>query len=617
MTTDPQPQDVAEEMASATPPNAVLPTQPNDAQHTAAKPDETLSPVSAAAAPVVETPPAPVVETPAAPVAETPAAPVAETPAAPVAETPAAPVAETPAAAVAETPAAAVVDPAAPVAESPVTSVPEAAVPVAETPAPVESAVMAEAQAAMDAEGNAVSRIRGKMASASEGSASDAANGSEQAPKSQGHRPAAVEIPSIDELDVTLEAEISAALTSNAGAMPEAVVVEGSETYAEDKESKSVGQGSKVRGTVQAIHGGEVFLDAGLRHNVVLSLTQFPDDKHPNVGDQLDVIIDSKDADGLIKGRIPRGRHKAGGNWDSLAVGQVVDCHVTAVNKGGLQVTVSNLRGFLPASQVELGFAGNLEGYVGQKITVQVTEVNAKKRNLVVSRRALLQAERAEGEGEFWASVAVGQDYNGTVKTLKDYGAFICIGPVDGFLHIGEISWTRINHPKDVLTEGQQVDVKVLKLDPEKKRISLGMKQLAQNPWSTANERYVAERTVTGTVTRITEFGAFIELEPGLEGMVHISELAWRRVGSVGEVLKIGETHDFQVVEVDTKRKRVSLSLKALEKRPEPPQSDRSHSHHEPEAPPEPKRPRNENLRGGTGKVGGGGLFGNPSDFTG
>jgi small subunit ribosomal protein S1 len=245
---------------------------------------------------------------------------------------------------------------------------------------------------------------------------------------------------------------------------------------------------------------------------------------------------------------------------------------------------------------------------------VQVTEVNAKKRNLVVSRRALLQAERSEGEGEFWAQVEVGQDYKGVVKTLKDYGAFVNIGCVDGFLHIGEISWSRINHPKDVLSEGQEVDVKVLKLDTEKKRISLGMKQLAQNPWASASEQYATGRTVSGKVTRVTEFGAFIELEPGLEGMVHISELAWRRVGSVGEILKVGETRDFQVVEVDTKRKRVSLSLKALEKRPEPPKSERQE---EPEpAPVEPRRPRNTNLRGGTGSASGQGLFGNPSDFT-
>jgi small subunit ribosomal protein S1 len=378
--------------------------------------------------------------------------------------------------------------------------------------------------------------------------------------------------------------------------------------------AKAIAPGAKVRGTVQAIHGGDIFMDAGLRHNVVLSATQFPEGKVPAVGDQLDVIIEAEGADGLIKGRIPRARHRAGGNWESLAVGQIVDCLVTAVNKGGLQVTVSNMRAFLPASQVEIGFAGNLEGYINQKISVQITEVNAKKRNLVVSRRALLEAERSEGEGEFWSTVEVGQDFKGVVKTLKDYGAFVNIGSVDGFLHIGEISWSRINHPKDVLAEGQEVDVKVLKLDNDKKRISLGMKQLAQNPWSSAGEQYAQGRTVPGKVTRLTEFGAFIELEPGLEGMVHISELAWRRVGSVGEILKVGETRDFQVVEVDTKRKRVSLSLKALEKRPE---SARPEREAEPEpAPSEPRRPRNTNLRGGTGSSSGRGMFGNPSDFT-
>ncbi|MFN9719049.1 MAG: 30S ribosomal protein S1, partial [Planctomycetota bacterium] len=429
-------------------------------------------------------------------------------------------------------------------------------------------------------------------------------------------RPGHVEIPTADELDESIEAEVAAAMAGDIVAPP-VLSDEGGEPSAtpESSQGKGISQGTKVKGTVQAVHSGEIFLDAGLRNNVVIQASQFAEGKVPAVGDVLDVIIDTPDADGLIKGRIPRARHKASGNWDSLAVGQVVDCMVAAVNKGGLQVTVSNLRAFLPASQVDLGFAGNLESYVGQKFPVQITEVNPKKRNLVVSRRALLQAERAEGEGEFWEKVEVGQDYKGTVKTLKDYGAFVNIGPVDGFLHIGEISWSRINHPKDVLTEGQEIDVKILKLDGEKKRISLGMKQLAQNPWQSAQEQYAQGRTVSGKVTRLADFGAFIELEPGLEGMVHISELAWRRVGSVGEILKVGETRDFQVVEVDTKRKRVSLSLKALEKRPEPPKPERTEEA-EPAAPPEPRKPRNPNLRGGTGSSSGTGLFGNPSDFS-
>jgi predicted RNA-binding protein with RPS1 domain len=497
-----------------------------------------------------------------------------------------------------------------PAGESPVPDSPVAESPVAESS---DASGAAQEEALADASSadasSAAARIREKMSVTSEKLAPISSNQGQ----TTSSRPGSVEIPGTDDLEETLEAEISAAMTVDIIVPP--VVSAEAEEVAGEGPVKEIGPGAKVKGVVHAIHAGDVFLEAGLLHNVVLALTQFPEGKQPAIGDTLDVIIDAADADGLIRGRIPRARHKAGGNWDSLAVGQIVDCLVSAVNKGGLQVTVSNLRGFLPASQVELGFAGNLEGYVGQKLSVQITEVNAKKRNLVVSRRALLQAERAEGEGEFWSKVEVGQDFRGVVKTLKDYGAFVNIGVVDGFLHIGEISWSRINHPKDVLAEGQEIDVKILKLDPEKKRVSLGMKQLAQNPWASATEHYATGRTVSGKVTRITEFGAFVELEPGLEGMVHISELAWRRVGSVGEILKVGETRDFQVVEVDTKRKRVSLSLKALEKRPEPPRSERNEEPEQP-AQAEAKRQRNPNLRGGTGSSSGRGLFGNPNDFT-
>ncbi len=457
-------------------------------------------------------------------------------------------------------------------------------------------------------------RIREKMAAAGAEQAAE----SGEAPRAKRETPSgtrSVEIPRPDELDAGLEAEIQAVMQVEGAPVPTPVAEAVAGGSSGGEEAKEIGPGSKVRGTIQQVHGDDVFINAGLRSDVVVSLKQFPEDKPPVVGAQLDVVIDDMDADGLIRGRMPKGRHKPAGNWDALAVGQIVDCLVTAVNKGGLQVTVSGLRGFMPASQVELGFAGELDGYINQKLTVLVTEVNPRKRNLVVSRRALLQAERAEGEGEFWSAAEVGQEYSGTVKTIKDYGAFVNIGPVDGFLHIGEISWSRINHPNELLAEGQTIDVKVLKLDVEKKRISLGMKQLAQNPWATAAEKYSTGRIVTGKVTRITDFGAFVELEPGLEGMVHISELAWRRVGSVSEILTIGESRDFQVQEVDTKRKRVSLSLKALEKRPEPVRQEKQEQEPEPAA--EPRRPKNQNLRGGTDRnASRGGLFGNPNDFS-
>ena len=179
---------------------------------------------------------------------------------------------------------------------------------------------------------------------------------------------------------------------------------------------------------------------------------------------------------------------------------------------------------------------------------------------------------------------------------------------MDGFLHIGEMAWSRINHPNEVVSEGQTIQVRVLKLDEERRRVSLGMKQLIQNPWLSAVERYARERIVSGRVTRLADFGAFVELEPGIEGLAHISELAWRRVGRVDEILKVGDTRDFQVLDVDPKRKRISLSVKALEKQPEQPTRE--------ERPPTAARKPNPNLRGGTSsREEGGGLFGNPGDF--
>lgn len=416
----------------------------------------------------------------------------------------------------------------------------------------------------------------------------------------------AVEIPNDAELDASLEAQISEAMTGDTSAPVETAPVVGMEA-AEGEPAEALGPGSQLKGTVQQIHAENVFVDAGVRSGVVVPLRQFAEDKHPSVGDELIVIIDSVEEDGLFKARIPQGRHKVGGNWDALAVGQVVDCMVTATNKGGLQVTVSNLKGFMPASQVDLGYVADLEVYVGQKLSAQVTEVNKKKRNLVLSRRVLIQAERESQQGDFWATLEVGQDHEGVVKTIKDYGAFINIGPMDGFLHIGEMAWSRINHPKEAVSEGQTVQVRILKLDAERQRVSLGMKQLIQNPWLSAAERYAPESIVSGKVTRATDFGAFVELEPGIEGLVHISELAWRRVGRVSEVLNIGDTREFQVIEVDLKRKRISLSVKALEKKPDQPaQEDRK--------PAAPRKP-NPNLRGGTGGSKGGGLFGNPTDF--
>lgn len=433
--------------------------------------------------------------------------------------------------------------------------------------------------------------------------------------------PGSVELPpKVEELDANLEAEIDAALSGENVAAQQAAPVAGSETEQAETpvpsptDEDSLESGTRLKGTVDSVHGDNVFVDLGLRSPGLLSLRQFGS-KSPEKGQQVECLVDRvSEEEGLIHLNLPRASRKVGSDWDAVSVGQTVDCVVTKTNKGGLEVTVGSLRGFMPASQVDLRYVPDLEAYVGQKLQAQVTEANRKKRNLIVSRRACLEAERKEAEELLWAKLDVGQQYAGTVKTIKDYGAFIDIGGVDGFLHIGEMSWTRLNHPSQILKEGDEVQVQVIAADREKKKISLGMRQLVPNPWEAATEKYAKGTTVSGKVTKTTKFGAFIELEPGLEGLVHISELDHRRVNKVTEVLNVGQEIDVQVLEVDPERQRISLSLKALQPKPEPEkkEADKAASD-ERDDPVRRKNP--EDLKGGIGEGGGGKLFGDPRNF--
>lgn len=435
--------------------------------------------------------------------------------------------------------------------------------------------------------------------------------------------------PEVDDLDVNLEAELAAALTEQgAKELPKTLSDEEVEAETAAEEStptpqaettpagpavEALAEGDRLKGKVESINNDDVFIDLGSRSLGVpgiVPLRQFGE-KAPEVGKEVDVKITKiKEAEGLIVLSLPRGRHKPAGDWDAVSAGQVVECVVNKSNKGGLEVNVGSLRGFMPASQVDLYFVGDLEPFVGQKLTVQITEVNPKKRNLVVSRRKYLEAEREEIQKELWEKLAVGQEHTGVVKNIKDYGAFVDIGGIDGFLHIGEISWNRIKHPKDALSEQQQINVKILKIDREKNRISLGMKQLQQDPWQLAEDHYAKDSTVTGKVTRTTDFGAFIELEPGLEGLIHISEIDHRRIKRVTEVLKVGQETSAKVLEVDLNRKRISLSLKALTDKPEDAQVEEQPAY---------ERKRKGPLLGGNAgdptSGGGGGLFGNPTDY--
>jgi len=421
-----------------------------------------------------------------------------------------------------------------------------------------------------------------------------------------------VDIPDVSTVDLGgLDAEIEAAM---AGDTKQAEAAAAAAEAAGTPQVDLPEEGARIEGIVQSVHGDDVFFDLGFRIPGIASLRQFEGGDPPETGKKHRVVVRKVDeAEGLITVNLPGGKQRLGGNWEAVEVGQIVDCTVNKTNKGGLEVNIGSMRAFLPAGQVDLAYVDNLEPFVGQKLQVKIIEANAKKRNLVVSRRAMLIEERKGLEKEFWESVEEGTEFTGRVKTIKDYGAFIDLGGADGFLHIGQIAWTHIKHPNEVLSEGQEITVKAVKIEKDKKKISLSMKELTQNPWVLAADKYPPESTVTGKVTRATDFGAFIELEPGIEGLAHISELDHKRVNKVTDVCRVGQEVTAKVLEFDGNRKRISLSLKALTVDPRIAEGEAADKAFQ-EA--QAKRKPREDLRGGIGSPSaGGGLFGNPTDF--
>lgn len=422
-----------------------------------------------------------------------------------------------------------------------------------------------------------------------------------------------VEIPTKRDvsIDSEMEREIAEALASGeipgAISTPEAAPAAGDSTVKSDSE-EDLNPGARLKGTVQAVADENVILDVGMRSSGCVPAKQF-EGKLPEVGAKLDLVFDSYNAaEGLLLCSLPKATRSVSG-WSELQVGQIVDCMVNKTNKGGLEVTVNSLRGFLPAGQVDYGFVSNMDSYVGQKLRVKVTEVNPQKKNLVVSRRAFLEIERGEKREEMWKTIAVGQTHPGVVKTIKEYGAFIDLGGLDGLLHVGEISWQRINHPSDVLKEGQQVEVQVVGVDREKNKISLGMRQLTRNPWSEVEARFPIGSEISGKVTRTSDFGAFVQLDEGIEGLIHISELEHRRVHRVTDVVQEGQEVRAKVLSIDLPKRRIALSLKALQARPEaaPRKEDADMA---PSAGETYERKRKGPLKGGTAGGGGTGRFG-------
>ena len=401
-------------------------------------------------------------------------------------------------------------------------------------------------------------------------------------------------------LSPDLEAEIEVALGS--ASLEDLVAAEDSASRADLLETDS-----RQRAVVLKTYRENVFFSLSGRHEGVAPLKQFPEP--PAVGTEMEVVIvQLNEEEGLYELVIP-GASVDVGDWSDLTEGVVVEVRITGHNKGGLECEVNSIRGFIPASHISLARVEDFAQFVDQKLLCIVTEANPQRRNLVLSHRAVLERERKEKRESLLNELREGQTREGVVTRIQDFGAFVDLGGIDGLVHVSRLRWDRVNHPSEVLQEGQRIQVKVEKVDRATGRIGLSYRDLQEHPWTNIQSKYQTGTVVSGTVSRIADFGAFVRLEPGIEGLIHISELAHHRVHRVSSIVQEGQSVQVKVLSVDAEAQRMGLSLKALEAVPEANQEETSE-----EGDPELSRPvvpqRKKPLKGGTNQSSGGQQFG-------
>jgi small subunit ribosomal protein S1 len=374
--------------------------------------------------------------------------------------------------------------------------------------------------------------------------------------------PAAPIIRSMAGLNKDLETEISEAL----GDFSMDAIVAQTNVIAEEIESNT-----RVKGLVTEISNDRVFFKLNGQFEGVATHHHFKVD--PKVGDLLEVIVRGRNKeDGLYELSVP-GAAVGAADWENITEGSVVDARVTGSNTGGLEVAVNSLKGFIPASQIDRARVEDFAQYINQKFPCVVVEVNPEKRRLVLSRRAILDRENEEKRKQLVTELEPGQLREGLVTRLMDFGAFVDLGGVEGLIHVSKLAWTRVKHPKEVVKVGDKVRVKVEKIDNGANRISLSLRDTLEHPWTSVSDSFKVDDIVRGNVTRTTDFGAFVKLANGVEGLVHISELSYSRVARVTSVVKEGDSIEVKILSIDSETKKISLSHKACLAPPAPKES--------------------------------------------
>ena len=331
-------------------------------------------------------------------------------------------------------------------------------------------------------------------------------------------------------------------------------------------------EGSLVQGTVVRITPRDIFVDIGYKAEGVIALSEFDDPKSLQLGQTVEVFLESKDTeDGLLLLSKRKADRDVG--WGHIInkykEEDIIKGTVIKKVKGGLTVDIGSVEAFLPASLVALKGFTNLDQFVGQVMDVKIIKINRSRKNIVVSRRDALVKEMEEKKTKLLSELQVGIIREGAVKNITDFGVFVDLGGIDGLLHITDMSWGRINHPSEIVSIGDKIEVKILDYDKENNRISLGLKQKIANPWTQALEKYPVGTKIQGKVVNIVPYGAFIELEKGIEGLVHISELSWtRRVGNPNEIVKIGESVEAVVLSVEPENQKMALGIRQAVENP-------------------------------------------------
>lgn len=329
--------------------------------------------------------------------------------------------------------------------------------------------------------------------------------------------------------------------------------------------------GEIVKGTVIEVRPREVLVDIGYKSEGVLSRGQFEDLPDLKAGDQVDVMIERlEDREGMVV--LSREKAEFKKNWERILSicneGGTIEGKVKAMVKGGLIVNIG-VEAFLPASQVDITPPRNLQSFVGNSYRFKVVKLNQERQNIVLSRRELIEQERQERRNKLLTELVPGDVIKGTVKNLTDFGAFIDLNGLDGLLHITDMSWGRMNHPSELLRVGQELDVVVLDVNREKERVSLGLKQKSANPWDKIEEKFPVGTKIKGKVVNLVPYGAFVELEPGVEGLVHVTELSWtKRIAKASDVLKQGQEVEAVVLGINREEQKISLGTRQLELNP-------------------------------------------------